>query len=188
MSSAMPNILMRFLALAGLLAILAASVHAEEGVEMAEVRRLARQPVETILAGAPVERLALRDYWSTLAREHRPVIVFFYCNADDESQRVATLIRYVAPRYADRIAFYGLRVKARGKPSAAWADELKRKFQLKNTPGVLFYGNPGQRLTLVQEEYIQADFKTFRSPRMWMWGTYYRVVQRELDKLVAGRS
>lgn len=188
MSSALPNILMRFLALASLLAIFAATAGAEEGIDMAEVRRLARQPVETILAGAPVERLALRDYWSTLAREHRPVIVFFYSNADDESQRVATLIRYVAPRYADRIAFYGVRVKARGKPSAGWADELKRKFRLKHTPGVLFYGNPGQHLALVQEEYIHADFKEFRSPRMWLWGTYYRVVQRELDKLVAGRS
>lgn len=188
MTSTMPNIFLRLVSLAGLLAALAAAARADETIDMAEVRRLARQPVETILAGAPVQRLAVRDYWPTLGREHRPVIVFFYSNADGESQRVATLIRYLAPRYADRIAFHAVRVAARGKPSAAWASELKQKFRLRSTPGVLFYGNPGQRLALVEEEYIAADFKEFRSPRMLLWRTYYRVVQRELDKLAAGRS
>lgn len=188
MNRLLSNHLLHLAALAALLATLAAFARAEEAIDMAEVRRLARQPVELILDGVPVERLALRDYWATLGRVQRPAIVFFYSNQDGESQRVATLIRYLAPQYAERIAFYRVRVASRDKPSAAWAAELRHKFRLKGTPGVLFYRNPGQRLALVQEEYIDADFKEFRSPRMLLWGTYYRVVQRELDKLVGVRS
>ncbi len=175
----------RELLAAALLALACFVPPARAEVDMAEVRRLAGQPVERILDATGVERVPLSAYPGLLADTRYPLIAFFYANADGESQRVATLIRYLAPQYRDRIRFVAVRVAQRGKPAAAKLRDLTRRYGVKRVPGVLYYDNPGQRLALEVEEYIDADFKEFRSPRMLLWSTYYRVVQRELDKLLA---
>jgi len=40
-------------------------------------------------------------------------------------------------------------------------------------------------MVLEDEDYIDADFKEFRTPRMFLWKTYYNAVRKELDKLLA---
>lgn len=182
-----PTVFVTFALLTWMILLEISPSTAEDQIDMAEVRRLARQPVETILAHIPIQKLTLSEYRVTLGREQRPVIVFFYSNVDGESQRVATLFRYLTPRYADRVRFYRVRVAQQGKPEPGLAKRLKREFRLKSTPGVLFYDNPRTKLIPSQEEYIAPDFKTFRSPRLYMWHTYYRIVQRELDTLLGNR-
>ncbi len=133
----------------------------------------------------PLEHVELGRYREALGEDERPVIVFFYANVDDESQRVATLIRYLAPDYGERIRFYAVRVSDHGKPPPRLAQELAESHGVESTPGVLFYRNVGGQLTLAQEEYIDPDFREFRSPGMLLWRTYYQTVQRELDRLLA---
>jgi hypothetical protein len=164
---------------------LAGFVYGSEFPPIAKVRNLARQPVERILAGTPVEFVSSERYPRVLADTRSPLIAFFYGNLDSESQRVATLIRYLAPEYRGRIRFCAVRTASRGKPSSQEAQYISRSYGVRSVPGVLFYDNPGQRLVLEQQEYIAADFKEFRTPRMFMWRTYYQVVKSELDKLLA---
>lgn len=159
-------------------------VHGSGLPSTSQVRRLARQPVDRILAGAPVEFITLKRYPQILRDTRTPLIAFFYGNSEPESQRVATLIRYLAPEYRGRIGFYAVRTASQGKPSQRVARDIARRYGVRSVPGVLFYDNPGQRLVLKQEEYIAADFKEFRTPRMFMWSTYHRVVKSELDKLL----
>jgi len=73
--------------------------------------------------------------------------VFFYSNSDGESQRLATLIKYVTPHYQGRLS--------------------------------------GENMVLEDEEYIDADHKEYRTPRMFFWNAYYSGIRKELDKLLA---
>ncbi len=41
-------------------------------------------------------------------------------------------------------------------------------------------------MVLEEEDYIEADFKDFRTPKMLIWKTYYSGVRKELDKLLSG--
>ena len=49
-------------------------------------------------------------------------------------------------------------------------------------PGILFYDNVGTKMVLEDEDYIDADFKEFRTHRMILWKKYYNAVRKELDK------
>jgi hypothetical protein len=65
-------------------------------VDMTEVRRLARDPVETIFAGVAIGRVSAPDYWKTVRGSKKPVVVIFYANQDERSRNLATLARYLA--------------------------------------------------------------------------------------------
>ena len=69
---------------------------AAENIDMSKVRALAALSVKEILRDSPVQELDLANYWKTVRGSPRPVVVMFYSNVDPESQRLATLIRYVA--------------------------------------------------------------------------------------------
>src|SRR5689334_10743335 len=88
-----------------LMSVCLAAVAAE--VNMDDVRKLAREPVETIFAGAPVGRLTAADYWKTVRGSSKPVVVVFYANHDARSRNLATLIRQLALEFGNQIAFYG---------------------------------------------------------------------------------
>jgi hypothetical protein len=75
-------------------------------------------------------------------------------------------------------------VKA-GKPDAKLRKDLEARFSLDNTPGILFYDNVGDKMVLEDEDYIDADFKEFRTPKMLIWKIYYSAVRKELDRLLA---
>src|SRR5678816_153324 len=84
--------------------------HAADDIDMATVRKLAEEPVKDILRDSPVRELARGSYWKTVRGTKTPVVVLFYSNVDGESQRLATLVRYVAAKYAGRFAIYGVMV------------------------------------------------------------------------------
>ena len=152
---------------------------------MKEVRELAKLPVGKILEKSTVDVFVLENYWSNVHGRNKPLVVFFYSNSDGPSQRVATLVRYIAPKYNDKVSFGCVKVADTGKPDKLAADKLNSLYGLDNTPGILFYDNVGTKMVLEDEDYIDADFKEFRTPKMLLWKTYYTGVRKELDKLLA---
>ena len=156
--------------------------HAAEDIDMAKVRELATEPVKNILRDSAVRELARTSYWKTIRGAKTPVVVLFYSNVDGESQRLATLVRYVAAKYADRFATYGVMVVDRGKPNKPIATDYEKEFSLDKTPGILFYDRDRGRQVLEGEQYIAANFKEFRTPSLLFWKTYYNAVCAYIDK------
>ena len=152
---------------------------------MVEVRRLAKLSVEEIIPSPPVERFDLDNYWSSVKERNKPLVVFFYSNHDDPSQRVATLLRYIAADYKNKLSFAMVKVVEKGQPDKKLAGQLTKEYSLDKTPGILFYDNVGDKMVLEKEDYVDADFKEFRTPSMLLWKTYYNGVRTELDKLLA---
>jgi len=152
---------------------------------MAEVRRLSKLRVEKILENSPVLDISLENYWSNVRGRKKPLVVFFYSNNDESSKRVATLIKYISPDYTKNIAFARVKVVENGKPDKATATKLASNFGLDKTPGILFYNNTGNEMALEDEDYVNPDFKEFRTPKMLLWKTYYSAVRKELDQLIA---
>lgn len=113
------------------------------------------------------------------------MIVFFYANNDAPSQRLATLVLYVAREYSSRIDFRSVKVSENGPPSKESAKRLETQFSLDSTPGILFYDNVKNGLVLEQEAYIDADYKEFRTPQMFLWKTYYAESKKALNNLLA---
>ena len=54
------------MSLAGALGLMMSLCLTVQAADMAEVRRLAREPVETILSGAPIGRVSAATYWKTV--------------------------------------------------------------------------------------------------------------------------
>jgi len=70
--------------------------HASESIDMKKVRSLAKLSVDEILETSPVELFSLDNYWSSVKGRNKPLVVIFYTNSDASSQRLATLIKYIA--------------------------------------------------------------------------------------------
>ena len=133
---------------------------------MAEVRELATLSVDEILDGVPVQSIKIDKYWETIRGRKKPKIVFFYSNNDDPSQRVATLIRFVAMDYSDRLDFRRVKVVEEGNSDAKLRKNFETRFSLNKTPGILFYDNVGDKIVLEDEDYVDADFKEFSTLKM----------------------
>jgi hypothetical protein len=153
-----------------------------ENIDMSKVRALAALPVKEIFRDSPVRELPRGSYWKTVRGSPRPVVVMFYSNVDPESQRLATLIRYVAIRYKDRFSTYGVMVVDKGKPARTVAAEYEKNYSLDKTPGILFYDNDRGKMELENEQYIDANFKEFRTPSLLLWKIYYNAVCSYIDK------
>ena len=99
----------------GLLILLKSTVptHGAEDIDMSKVRALAALSVREILGDSPVTELSRPSYWKTIRESRVPVVVMFYSNVDSESQRLATLVRYVSIRYKGKLAFYRVMVAAK---------------------------------------------------------------------------
>ena len=156
-----------------------------EKVDMSVVKALAQRPVDEILTNSPVSKVDIEKYWKELHSRNRPMIVFFYANNDTSSQRLATLVLYVAREYSSRIDFRCVKVSENGPPSKDYAKRLEAQFSLDSTPGILFYDNIKNGLVLEQEAYIDADYKEFRTPHILLWKTYYAEAKKALNKLLA---
>jgi len=161
------------------------SAGAAEDIKMKDVRILAKLKVDGILKERSVLKAEVDHYWETVHKRDRPLIVFFYINQDSGSQRVATLIHYVAPDYKDRIQFRRIEVQGEGKPSREIQKDLQKRFGLDDVPGILFYDNVKGEMVLEEEDYIDADFKEFRTPGMIFWKRYLSGIRKELDELLA---
>lgn len=166
-------------------AVLFVQAYAEKAPNMREVRQLAKLSTDEILSQANIASIEIESYWKHVHGRSQPLVVFFYSNNHGASQRVATLLRYIAPNYRDRLAFAAVKVADKGKPNSQTAKKLQAGYSLDDTPGILFYDNVGSDMVLEHEDYIEADFKEFRSPQMLLWSTYYAAVRKELDKLLS---
>jgi len=179
------NALYGFIPLIVILVLWFPSAGAAEDINMNEVRTLAKLKVDEILKEQLVLKAEVDHYWETVHKRDRPLIVFFYINQDSGSQRVATLIHYVALDYKDRIQFRRVEVQGEGKPSREFQKDLQKRFGLDDVPGILFYDNVKGEMVLEDEDYIDADFKEFRTPGMFFWKRYLSGIRKELDKLLA---
>jgi len=155
---------------------------ADDDIDMSKVRALAALPVMEIFRDSPVRELPRASYWKTIRESPRPVVVMFYSNVDPESQRLATLVRYVSTKYRDKLATYGVMVAANGKPAKAIAADFEKSYGLDKTPGSLFYDNDSGKMVVENEEYIDANFKEFRTPNLLFWKVYYNAVCSYIDK------
>ncbi len=158
----------------------------DTNIDMSAVRSLAKKSVDETLKDTAVSIIETDKYWEAVHGRDRPMIVFFYSNMNGPSQRLATLIFFVAKEYSDRIHFVRVKVAEKGTPDKKVAKRLANKFSLDSTPGILFYDNVGEKMVLEDEDYVEADFKEFRSPKMLLWKMYHSAVRKELNKLLAG--
>jgi len=89
---------------------------------------------------------------------------------------VATLVRYISIKYKDKISTYRVMVVANGKPAEGIAADHEKSYSLDKTPGILFYDNDSGKMVLENEQYIEANFKEFRTSsllfcdRDWSYG------------------
>jgi len=159
-----------------------ALTNAAESIDMAKVKALAALPVEQIFRDSPVRELPRASYWKTVRESPRPVVVMFYSNVDPESQRLATLVHYISIKYQNKIVAYRVMVAASGKPAKAIAADYKKTYGLDKTPGILFYDNDSGKMVLENEQYIDANFKEFRTPSLLFWRVYYNAACSYIDK------
>jgi hypothetical protein len=159
-----------------------ALTNATDNIDMSQVRALAALPVAEIFRDSPVRELPRASYWKTIHESRIPVAVMFYSNVDPESQRLATLVRSIAIKYKDKVSVYRVMVVANGKPAKAIAADYEKSYSLDKSPGILFYDNDSGKMVLENEQYIDANFKEFRTPSLLMWKAYYNAACSYIDK------
>jgi hypothetical protein len=150
-------------------------------VDMAEVRRLAREPVETIFSGAPIGRVTDTTYWKTVQGSPKPVVVVFYANQDQQSRHLATLIRYIALEFNGSVAFYGYPVTAGATVERSALAALKKRYGITQVPATLFYDNDRGKMELEKTEYSVPAVIEYRTPRPLLWSTYHQRVRKYIQ-------
>jgi len=181
-----PRFVKGLLLLVILACIYPAFLNAEiEKVKMEEVREIIKHPVDKILNNAPVELVEIDNYWKVIKEKHdKPLMAFFYSDKDPQSQRMASVLKYIARAYAGQIYFIRVKIAQEGKPDKDNAKHLSKKFSLDRTPGVLFYDNTHKGTVLESETYMEVEFKEFQIPSLMFWELYYKTVRKEIDKLL----
>ena len=151
-------------------------------VDMAEVRRLAKEPVETILAGVPIGRVSDADYGKTVQGSPKPVVVVFYANQDERSRNLATLARYLAIEFSQVIAFYGYRVTAGATVERDALGALQKRYGVKQVPATLFYDNDRGKIELEKTDYSVPALLEYRTPSLLFWKTYHSAIRDYIQK------
>jgi hypothetical protein len=165
----------------GLMMSLALPVRAADA-DMADVRRLAREPVEAILSGAPVGRISDATYWKTVRGSPKPVVVVFYANHDQQSQHLATLLRYVALEFSDAIVFYGYPVTAGATVERNALAALQKRYGVKKVPATLFYDNDRGKIELERTDYSVPALIEYRTPSPLFWNTYHQTIRKYIQE------
>lgn len=150
-------------------------------VDMAEVRRLAREPVETIFTGAPIGRVSDADYWQTVRGSPKPVVVVFYANQEERSRHLATLIRYLALEFNGSVAFYGYPVTTGATVERGALATLRKRYKITQVPATLFYDNDHGKMELERTEYSVPAVIEYRTPRPLLWSTYHQRVRKYIQ-------
>ena len=164
---------------AGLMMSLCLTVQA---ADMAEVRRLAREPVETIFSGAPIGRVSDATYWKTVQGSPKPVVVVFYANQDQQSRHLATLVRYLALEFGETIVFYGYPVTAGATVDRNALAALKKRYGVRQVPATLFYDNDRKKIELERTDYSVPAVIEYRTPSPLFWSTYRQTIRRYIQK------
>ena len=151
---------------------------------MAEVRRLAREPVEKILEGVPVGRVTDQDYQKAVNDSPRPVVVIFYASHDEKSRHLATLARYLALEFSQVITFLGYRVTAGTTVGRETLTALQKQYGVKQVPATLFYDNDRGKIELEKAEYSVPTLAEYRTPSLLFWKTYHQAVRDYIQKSI----
>jgi hypothetical protein len=160
----------------------ASSHAAPPAVDMAEIRRLAREPVETILSGVPVGRISDADYQKAVHDSPRPVVVICYANQDEKSRNLATLARYLALEFSQVITFYGYRVTAGATVEREALAALQKRHGVKQVPATLFYDNDRGKIELEKADYSVPTLVEYRTPSLLFWRTYHERIREYIQK------
>ena len=83
------------------------------------------------------------------------------------------------------MSFARAQASEKGKPDKNTASDLRSSYSLDKTPGILYYNNVADKMVLEGEDYMEADYKEFRTPNMFIWRTYYLEVRKELENLLS---
>lgn len=174
----------RRIALAGALGLmmgLGVAVQAAD-VDMADVRRLAREPVETIFSGAPIGRVSDADYWKTVRGSPKPVVVVFYANQDQRSRHLATLARYLALEFSEGVVFYGYAVTAGATVGQDALAALQKRYGVRRVPATLFYDNDRGKMELERTDYSVPAVIEYRTPSPLFWSTYHQTIRKYIQE------
>jgi len=154
----------------------------EHVINMTEVRRLAREPVETILASTPFGRVSDEDFATKVNGSPRPVVVLFYANQDEKSRNLATLARYLALEFGELISFYGYEVSPGPKVEREALAALQKRYGVKQVPATLFFDNDRGKIELEKADYSVPALTEYRTPSMLLWKTYHQAVRAYIVK------
>jgi hypothetical protein len=150
--------------------------------DMADVRRLAREPVEAIFSGVPVGRVSDADYWRTVQGSPTPVVVVFYANQDERSRNLATLARYLALEFSGTVAFYGYRVTDTARVESQAIAALQKRYGVTKVPASLFYDNDRGKMELERTDYSVPALVEYRTPSLFFWKTYHQAIREYIQK------
>jgi hypothetical protein len=142
-------------------------------IDMAEVRRLAQQPVGAILRGTSFGDITDADYPTKVNGSPRPVIVVFYADRDEKSRNLATLARYLARDFGSQITFYGYRASEGTSVDRPTLDRLRQRYGVRQIPATLFYDNDRGTIELERADYDVPTLVEYRTPSMFFFRTYY---------------
>jgi len=174
---------MKLAAALGLMLSLCLTVQAAApDVDMADVRRLAREPVEAILSGAPFGRISDDDYWKTVRGSPKPVVVVFYANQDERSRNLATLARYLALEFSEAVGFYGYPVTAGATVEGSALAALQKRYGVRKVPATLFYDNDRGKMELERTDYSVPALLEYRTPSLFFWKTYHQATREYIQK------
>ena len=165
--------------------LLPGSGHADE-VDMKIVRALAKKPVTEIFEGSPVKPVTDATYPAIMRNRGRPVVVMFYAETGPSSRNLATMVRFIAVKYAKAIDFYAYRASAGKSVPKPELKRLGKAYSVDQVPGTLYYDNDDDRsrLELEAEDYVVPSVKQYRTPGMFTWRTYYRALQEQIEKTI----
>ena len=171
------------MAAAWVLAVSAGSAPgAVPAVDMSEIRRLAREPVEQIFADAPIGRVSDADYWRTVRGSPTPIVVIFYASQDERSRNLATLARHLALEFHEAVAFVGYRASAGATVERATLAALQKQYGVRQVPATLFYDNDRGKIELEKADYSIPLMLEYRTPSLLFWRTYHQAVREYIQK------
>lgn len=154
-------------------------------VNMDDVRALSKKQVKDILRDAPIKDIDQKSYWDIVHNSSKPVVIIFYSNLEKHSRHLATLLRYVAIDFSDKILFCGYQVTDKDKPDHVTAKKLNKFHDLDKTPGALFYDHhESGKKVLEHEHYEVPAFKEYRTPSMMLWKVYYSKVEKVITEKI----
>ncbi len=159
-------------------------------VDMSEVKRLTKLPVENILQGSPVVQITDPDHLKWILENNKPLLVIFYVNLEENSRNLATLIRYLAFDLHEKITFCAFKVSERSPIGKELAVKLQKSYSLDKTPATFFYNNNSSgKVNLRRENNGEPTIKEYRTPSMFFWKKYYKdLVQYIKNSLIQNKK
>ena len=153
-------------------------------IDMSEVRRIAQQPVHQILDGTPFSDISDADYLQKVDTGTRPVIVVFYADKDEKSRLLATLGRYLATDFSNKITFYAYRVSDGAQVGKKKLQHLQKSYGVKQIPATLFYDNDKGKMELERTNYAVPTLAEYRTPSTFFFKVYYNTISDYINKSI----